>query len=87
MDISWGPWCFRGKGIDPYEPDPCSITVKTAEEGKWQKWFRHTTCFKERLATLPDAPAFLIPRPYRGRVRGETGGGSRPMAAYGPQPL
>ena len=56
-----GTICFCGKGIDPHKPDPCSITVETAEEGKWQKWSCHATCFKERLATLPDAPGFFDP--------------------------
>jgi hypothetical protein len=25
MDISWGPCCFCGEGIDPHKPDPCRI--------------------------------------------------------------
>jgi hypothetical protein len=61
MDISWGPCCFCGKGIEPRKPDPCRITVETVTEGEWQTWFCHASCFRERLATLPDDPTFFEP--------------------------
>jgi hypothetical protein len=38
------------------------MTVEPAEkEGKWQVWFCHAACFKDRLATLPDMPGFFDP--------------------------
>jgi hypothetical protein len=47
--------CFCGKKIERSNPDPCVISVTTANhEGQW--WACHGACFKERLAQ--DPPAF-----------------------------
>ena len=51
-DVKWGPCCFCGQGILPTDIDPCHITVETAR-GKWQVWFCHATCFKNRIADHP----------------------------------
>jgi hypothetical protein len=48
VKIGWGPCCFCGGEIEPNEIDPCSVTVETAGK-KWQTWFVHAVCFKERI--------------------------------------
>jgi hypothetical protein len=58
--IKWGPCCFCAGQIKPTSPDPCRVTVTTAE-GKWQVWFCHGRCFRERLAETPDNPGFFDP--------------------------
>jgi hypothetical protein len=60
VSIVFGPCCFCGKQIAETEIDPCQVTVSTATE-KWQTWFCHGACFKERLAALPDSPGFFDP--------------------------
>jgi hypothetical protein len=40
--------CFCGDEIDERGPDPCRITVTTAEN-KPQWWACHGECFKKRL--------------------------------------
>jgi hypothetical protein len=47
-EIQFGPCCFCGRDIEKQGPDPCRITVETQQE-KWQTWFTHAECFKERL--------------------------------------
>ena len=56
----WGPCCFCGGDIEKSESDPCRVNVSTAQE-KWQVWFCHGDCFKERLAKLPEAPGLFEP--------------------------
>ena len=58
--VRWGPCCFCGQDIEPVEPDPCRVTVTTAGD-KWQVWFCHGTCFRERLAEMPDNLGFFDP--------------------------
>jgi hypothetical protein len=47
--VGFGPCCFCGKPIQPTEIDPCSVTVTTRSD-KWQVWYAHANCFRERLA-------------------------------------
>jgi hypothetical protein len=56
--VEWGPCCFCGRDIPEVDHDPCRVTVETSQ-GKWQVWFAHAACFKERLAT--DSPVDLSP--------------------------
>ena len=58
--VKWGPCCFCGSGIDGTDTDPCRIEV-TAATGKWQVWFCHGDCFKQRLTDLPEAPGLFEP--------------------------
>ncbi|HXD12151.1 MAG TPA: hypothetical protein VN653_18930 [Anaerolineales bacterium] len=51
-DVRWGPCCFCGEDILPTDIDPCHITVETAG-GKWQVWFCHGKCFKDRVVDHP----------------------------------
>jgi hypothetical protein len=51
--VEWGPCCFCGLPIRTTNLDPCRLTVATVE-GKWQVWFCHSACFKERLSNRPD---------------------------------
>ena len=60
MAVQWGPCCFCAKEIKEEGSDPCRVKVDTAQ-GKWQVWFCHGSCFRERLADLPDAPGFFEP--------------------------
>ncbi len=48
-EIMFGPCCFCGQDIQPTAIDPCRVTIATASE-RWQVWFCHSTCFKERIA-------------------------------------
>jgi hypothetical protein len=50
--IGWGPCCFCGLPIATTMIDPCRLTVET-EAGKWQLWFCHGACFKNRLMLSP----------------------------------
>jgi hypothetical protein len=59
-DVAFGPCCFCGKSIVKSGADPCRITVATAA-GKWQVWFCHGNCFRDRLAQLPEAPNLFDP--------------------------
>jgi hypothetical protein len=36
------------------------VEVSTAG-GKWQMWFCHAACFKQRIVNPPDAPGLLDP--------------------------
>jgi len=58
--IVWGPCCFCAQQIEPSAVDPCRVQV-TTEGGKWQLWYAHAACFKERLKDPPDAPGFFDP--------------------------
>ena len=60
LEITFGPCCFCGQDIEPVYPDPCSVKVATATD-RWQMWWCHAVCFKERLAELPEAPGLLEP--------------------------
>ena len=51
QEISLGPCVFCGEQIAPREIDPCSITVET-QAGKWQVWYCHADCFKQRIAKI-----------------------------------
>jgi hypothetical protein len=55
-----GICCFCAEKIARSATDPCRITVDT-KGGKWQVWFCHGACFKDRLANLPDHPDFFSP--------------------------
>src|SRR5690349_20790827 len=55
-DVAFGPCCFCDRSIAKHDPDPCRITVETAA-GKWQVWFCHGHCFRDRLAQPPEAPS------------------------------
>jgi hypothetical protein len=58
--IEWGPCCFCGNAITQSATDPCRVTVET-EQGKWQVWFCHGDCFKQRLANRPELHGFFDP--------------------------
>ena len=58
--VSWGPCCFCALEIRPTETDPCRVTVETANK-KWQLWFCHGVCFKERLANPPHLMGMFEP--------------------------
>jgi hypothetical protein len=60
MNVAFGPCCFCGKGIERRKPDPCRVTVETAE-AKPQVWFCHAECFRARLAVIPEAPGLFDP--------------------------
>jgi hypothetical protein len=55
-----GQCCLCGKEIEATGTDPCEVVVTTAE-GKWQTWWCHGHCFKDRLTDPPEAPGFLSP--------------------------
>jgi hypothetical protein len=59
-EVEWGPCCFCGTNICATAVDPCRLTVETKSE-KWQVWFCHSACFKERLTNPPDAPGLFEP--------------------------
>src|SRR5579859_4397553 len=67
--LEWGPCCYCGLPIRATEIDPCRLRVETAE-GKWQVWFCHSACVKERLPDRPElmglfSPAhFTTPSPH-----------------------
>lgn len=54
--------CFCGKPIEGKPPDPCRVTVEICEEGKWQLWYCHASCFRERLTDPSGAPGLFEPR-------------------------
>jgi hypothetical protein len=58
--LQWGPCCFCGLQIDATAKDPCRVTVETAG-GKWQVWFCHAHCFKDRLSIRPDLLGLFDP--------------------------
>jgi hypothetical protein len=59
-EIEFGPCCFCGAPIARQGPDPCSVTVTTAQD-RWQVWRVLAGCFKDALATLADAPGLFDP--------------------------
>jgi hypothetical protein len=58
--IDWGPCCFCGFEIFADAIDPCRLTVSTAAE-KWQVWFCHAGCFKQRLFDSPETAGLFLP--------------------------
>jgi hypothetical protein len=60
-EVSWGPCCFCAQEIEPTDVDPCSVRVETVR-GRWQVWFCHAECFRERITT--DAPMDLSPEHF-----------------------
>jgi hypothetical protein len=58
LSIQMGPCCFCGEDIVESAVDPCSVNVETSGE-KWQVWFCHANCFKERI--VKDAEIDLSP--------------------------
>jgi hypothetical protein len=58
VKVAWGPCCFCGADIEPSDIDPCRVSVETAS-GKWQAWFCHSACFRDRITT--GAPIDLSP--------------------------
>jgi hypothetical protein len=59
-EVKWGPCCFCALEITQTSIDPCRVTVETAG-GKWQVWFCHAECFKERLSTHPEMLSMFPP--------------------------
>ncbi len=53
MKVELGPCCFCGRDIAVSEIDPCTVTVENAQE-KWQTWFCHAECFKNRIVKQAD---------------------------------
>jgi hypothetical protein len=53
MRVNWGPCCFCGNPIEPTNIDPCSVKVTTTSE-KWQVWFCHSQCFKDRVVSTDE---------------------------------
>ena len=51
--VGWGPCCFCGLDILTTDVDPCRVTVETQAK-KWQNWFCHSSCFKQRLSDRPE---------------------------------
>lgn len=51
-EVHFGPCCFCGEELVETELDPCRVTVETAN-GKWQVWFCHSACFRDRLVPEP----------------------------------
>lgn len=60
VSIQFGPCCFCGRDIEKTSVDPCSVTVETSG-GKWQVWKCHASCFRQKLAELPEAPGRFEP--------------------------
>ena len=60
MKVEWGPCCFCAQAIESSDTDPCRVRVETAT-GKWQVWFCHAACFRERLTDPPECPGFMEP--------------------------
>ena len=59
-EINWGPCCFCGLQIAATNTDPCRVTVETASK-KWQLWFCHAACFKQRLTDSPELMGLFDP--------------------------
>lgn len=52
-EVTFGPCCFCNQQISASDVDPCAVTVTTAAE-KWQVWYCHAACFRDRLSKRPD---------------------------------
>jgi hypothetical protein len=52
-EISFGPCCFCNQQIAESDIDLCAVRVETAG-GKWQVWYCHADCFRERLVRRDD---------------------------------
>jgi hypothetical protein len=50
--LAFGPCCFCGLQIARTEIDPCRLTAETQTQ-KWQVWFCHSACFRDRLTDNP----------------------------------
>jgi hypothetical protein len=60
-DVTFGgQCCFCGNPIEANDLDPCEVTVSTAGQ-KWQVWWCHAQCFKDRITDPPEAPGFFAP--------------------------
>ncbi len=57
---TFGPCCFCAQVIEPTGSDPCRLTVTTSSE-KWQVWFCHGACFRERLGSVPEFEGLFDP--------------------------
>ncbi len=55
-----GACCFCCVLIVATNIDPCRLTVATVE-GNWQVWFRHSSCFRERLSDRPELIGLFSP--------------------------
>src|SRR3974377_200448 len=60
LRVDFNPCCFCSRPIEKNNTDPCRITVETAN-GKWQVWFCHGNCFRQKLSDLPEAPGLFEP--------------------------
>lgn len=60
QDVELGPCCLCGGGIEARSPNPLRLIAETSE-GKWQVWFAHAACFKDKLIDPQDAPGFFEP--------------------------
>jgi hypothetical protein len=60
ITVKFGPCCFCGRDIEETGVDPCSVKVETLG-GKWQVWKCHASCFRQKLAELPEAPGLFEP--------------------------
>jgi hypothetical protein len=61
LRVEFSPCCFCGINIVTTDIDPCSVQVST-RVGKWQVWFCHAKCFKERIAAQTEidlSPAYF----------------------------
>jgi hypothetical protein len=55
--------CFCGAAVSSDHDDYCSVDVNhRGEPDRWQAWWCHGSCFKERLAAPTDAPDLFAPR-------------------------
>ena len=52
IEVQFGPCCFCGEDISQTDTDPCRVTVETVK-GKWQAWYCHGKCFKEKIVEHP----------------------------------
>jgi len=62
--VEWGPCCFCELDVQPSDIDPCRVQVSTTS-AKWQTWFCHAACFKQRIVNPPDAPGLLDPAHFQ----------------------
>jgi len=51
--VIFGPCCFCNGQIERSDADPCRVAVET-REGKWQVWYCHADCFRERVFARED---------------------------------
>ena len=58
--VEWGPCCFCGLPIQANGTEPCHLQVSPTSR-KWQMWFCHASCFKERLAKSAELMGLFDP--------------------------